>query len=214
MDEATRIHIFEPFFTTKELGKGTGLGLAMVHGFVTQSGGHIEVDSTLGRGTTFRIYLPRVEALVPSVPSLPDPTDLLRVPRGNETILLVEDEDSVRTLSRLVLESLGYTVLEARDGQEGVQIAQQHCGPIDLLVTDMVMPRMSGRQMAELLTQSRPGLQILFTSGYPDEAVHRQGSFEPSQAFLQKPFTPLRLARRVREVLDGLQTRPLPSQER
>jgi PAS domain S-box-containing protein len=200
MDETTRARIFEPFFTTKGPGKGTGLGLAMVYGFVKQSGGHVEVYSEWGRGTTFKVYLPRAEQTTPSAKA---PPDLLKVPGGTETVLLVEDEDAVRTLSRLVLQSSGYTVLEARDGQEAVWVAQQHQGPIHILVTDLVMPRMSGRQLADLLTQARPHVRTLFMSGYTDEAVLRHGVLEASVAFLQKPFSPIGLARRVREVLDA-----------
>jgi len=199
VDEATRTRIFEPFFTTKQPGKGTGLGLAMVYGFVKQSGGHIEVYSELGHGTTLKVYLPRAEDATPSVESARAP---LEKPRGTETVLLVEDEDAVRALSRLVLQSSGYTVLEARDGQEAVWVAQQHQGPIHILVTDLVMPRMSGRQLADLLAKTMPRMRILFMSGYTDEAMLRHGVLEASVAFLQKPFTPGGLARKVREVLD------------
>jgi PAS domain S-box-containing protein len=205
MDAMTRARIFEPFFTTKEIGKGTGLGLAMVYGFVKQSGGHVEVYSEPGHGTTFKVYLPRAEAAVRSAKSS---QGVLRVPKGAETVLLVEDEDAVRTLSRLILESNGYTVLEARDGQEGVWVGQQHPGPIHLLVTDLVMPRMSGRQLADRLTQARPHMRVLFISGYTDEAAMRQGVLEPDLDFLQKPFSPISLARKVREVLDAKERGP------
>ncbi len=200
MDEATRARVFEPFFTTKEVGKGTGLGLAMVYGFVKQSGGHVEVESEVGRGTAFKVYLPRAEAAGPSARSSPN---VLEAPRGSETVLLVEDEDSVRTLSRLVLQSSGYTVLEARDGQEGLRVAQQHPGPIHVLVTDLVMPRMSGRQLADVVSQARPGVRVLFLSGYTDEAMAQHGALEAGLAFLQKPFSPISLVRKVREVLDA-----------
>jgi two-component system cell cycle sensor histidine kinase/response regulator CckA len=203
MDEATKAHLFEPFFTTKEQGKGTGLGLAMVYGFVKQSGGHVEVESEPGRGTAFKVYLPRAEEAAGPAKSSPD---LHKMPKGTETVLLVEDEEAVRALSRLVLVSSGYTVLEARDGQEGVRVARQHTGPIHALVTDLVMPGMSGRQLAELLVRDRPDLRILFMSGYTDEAVMRQGVPESGFAFLQKPFSPLGLARKVREVLDATET--------
>jgi two-component system, cell cycle sensor histidine kinase and response regulator CckA len=195
MDESTRSRIFEPFFTTKEPGKGTGLGLAMVYGFVKQSGGHIDVETELGRGTTFKLYLPcsDTSADLESGASAP-----VAAPRGAETILLVEDEDAVRSLSRLALQASGYTVLEARNGQEGFFVAQQHAGPIHVLVTDVVMPRMSGRQLVELLAPVRPQMRTLYISGYSDEAL----SFETDTCFLQKPFTPMSLARKVREVLD------------
>ncbi len=198
MDEATKARIFEPFFTTKESGKGTGLGLAMVYGFVKQSGGHIEVTSQPGLGTTFTIYLPRAYDTTPSLPA----TSGLTVPKGSETVLLVEDEAAVRGLSKIVLQANGYTVLEAEDGHEALQIARQHRDPIHLLVTDVVMPRVNGRRLADLLLQTRPDLRILFMSGYTDEAEIRQGALEPGVAFLQKPFSPMTLARKVREVLD------------
>src|SRR5262249_17473333 len=167
MDDDTKAHVFEPFFTTKGPGKGPGLGLAMAYGFVKQSGGHIEVESQLGRGTSFKIYLPRAEqASSSAVPARDRPG----IPRGAETILLVEDEPAVRNLSRLVLQSCGYTVLEAQDGEEAVAVAQQYTGPIHVLVTDVVMPRMNGLQLAKQLAQSRPDVRILFMSGYTDEA--------------------------------------------
>ncbi|MBI3411063.1 MAG: PAS domain S-box protein [Planctomycetes bacterium] len=200
MDEATKARIFEPFFTTKGPGKGTGLGLAMVYGFVKQSGGHVEMSSEWGHGTTFTVYLPRAEETTPSAKMFPD---VPRVSKGAETVLLVEDEDAVRTLSRLVLQSNGYTVLEARDGLEAIRVAQRHQGPIHILVTDLVMPRMSGRQLADLLAQARPHARVLFMSGYTDETVLRHGVPEVSVAFLQKPFNPIDLAWKVREVLDS-----------
>jgi PAS domain S-box-containing protein len=204
MDELTRARIFEPFFTTKPAGEGTGLGLAMVYGFVKQSGGHVEVSSEPGRGTTFTLYLPLTQAPAPEPRPAPDPA---RVPTGTETVLLVEDEDAVRRLSARVLRSRGYTVLEARDGEEAQRLATEHPGHIDLAVTDLVMPRMSGRQLADVLATVRPRLRILFMSGYTDEAVLRQGVHESSVDFLQKPFGPSELARKVREVLDADTTR-------
>jgi two-component system, cell cycle sensor histidine kinase and response regulator CckA len=199
MDEATQARIFEPFFTTKGPAKGTGLGLAMVYGFVKQSGGHIEVDSEPGRGTTFKIYLPRADETTPAAKSARD----LKVPHGTETVLLVEDEDAVRTLARYVLRSSGYNVLEAGTGQEAVEIAMAYENAIDLLVTDVVMPGMSGRQLADSLVLTRPDIRILFMSGYTDEAILRHNVLEASIAFLQKPFSPTGLARKVREVLDA-----------
>ncbi|HXG10727.1 MAG TPA: response regulator [Gemmataceae bacterium] len=200
MDEKTKARIFEPFFTTKEVGKGTGLGLATVYGIVKQSGGHIEVYSEVGLGTTFKIYLPGAEEGEPSGTSA---ACLFPVPRGTETVLLVEDEEGVRTLGRIALQSHGYTVLEARTGEEALAVARQHQAPLDLLVTDVVMPKMGGRQLAALLTAAQPTLRVLYLSGYTDDAVFRHGVLPAGVAFLQKPFTPTTLARKVREVLDG-----------
>jgi CheY-like chemotaxis protein len=199
MDEATKARIFEPFFTTKEAGKGTGLGLAMVYGTVKQSGGHIEVYSELGRGTTFKIYLPRLAEPVPSAAPAPAPAP---VPGGSETVLLVEDQDEVRALARAALEASGYQVLEARNGPEALALAQQHTGPLHLVITDVVMPKMSGRQVAEQLAVLCPGIKVLYCSGYTDETVVRHG-VPAGTVFLQKPFTPATLARKVREVLDA-----------
>jgi signal transduction histidine kinase len=199
MDEETRARIFEPFFTTKEVGKGTGLGLATVYGIVRQSGGSIEVDSAPGRGTTFKIYLPRLagEAAQAGGSEL-GPHAL---PRGTATVLLVEDEEGVRSLGGLALRSAGYTVLEARDGEEALGVCQRHPGPIDLLVTDAVMPNLSGRQLAERVAPVRPGLKVLYMSGYTDDTVFRHGVREAEIAFLQKPFTPRVLVHKVHEVL-------------
>jgi PAS domain S-box-containing protein len=199
MDESVRGRIFEPFFTTKEQGKGTGLGLAMVYGFVIQSGGHIEVESEPGAGSTFRLYLPRDEAGATPARGIPEAEPQIR---GTETLLLVEDDESVRSLSRLILQSYGYTVLEASNGEDGLRVAQGHAGPIQLLVTDLVMPRMSGRRLADVLGAARPGLKVLLLSGYTDETVIRHDVVRSGFAFLHKPFTAMALARRVREVLD------------
>ncbi len=200
MDAATQARIFEPFFTTKGPGRGTGLGLAMVYGFVKQSGGHIDVQSAVGRGATFRIYLPRTDETIPAGKSAPQ--DFAMLPRGTETILLVEDQDAVRNFARKVLLSRGYSVLEARDGDEGLRVAQQFQASIHLLLTDVIMPRMSGPRLAELLTHDRPGLRVLFVSGYTEEAMTHSGVPERGSAFLQKPFNPVQLAQKVREVLD------------
>ena len=200
MDAATKARIFEPFFTTKEQGKGTGLGLAMVYGFVKQSGGHIAVYSEPGLGTTFKIYLPRVPGIATPRKLHPGP---VKLPKGNEMILLVEDEDGVRALARHVLQTCGYTVIEASHGKEAMRIAEQRSGPIHLLITDVVMPQgMGGRQVAEALRVKHPEARVLFVSGYTDDAVVRHGVLEEKANFLQKPFTPASLAHKVRDVLD------------
>jgi len=197
MDEATRARIFEPFFTTKPTGEGTGLGLAMVYGFVKQSGGHVEAYSEAGHGSTFRIFLPRVFNEHVTAPA-PDETTILK---GHETILLVEDEEAVRTLTGRVLRLAGYTVLVARHGPEAIRIAGEYEGAIQLLATDLVMPRMSGLEVASQLVQTRPDIRILLMSGYPNEAAMRHG-VPAGSALLQKPFNSAALARAVRQVLD------------
>jgi signal transduction histidine kinase len=195
-----KARIFEPFFTTKEVGKGTGLGLATVHGIVKQSGGHLEVYSEVGRGTVFKIYLPRHGEPV-ATPARAEAAEPL-APHGTETVLLAEDELTLNGMARLILESKGYTVLSADDGAEALELGRRHQGSIDLLLTDVVMPQMSGRELAEQLAALRPGLKVLYMSGYTDEAVVRHGALETGAAFLQKPFAPAVLARKVREVLD------------
>jgi len=201
MDGKIQQHIFEPFFTTKELGKGTGLGLATVYGIVKQSGGNIEVDSKEGAGTTFRVYLPRVaEEQSEEVEIINASAEL---PAGTETILLVEDEELVRKLSRKMLETCGYTVIEARNGLEALEISENGKCKIDLLMTDVVMPKMGGRELAEKLSVKLPNLRILFTSGYTDDAVVRNGIIETNTNFLQKPFTFDALNRKVRKLLDA-----------
>jgi two-component system cell cycle sensor histidine kinase/response regulator CckA len=203
MTPEVKAHTFEPFFTTKEIGKGTGLGLAMVHGVVKQSGGHIEVDSEVGRGTTFRIYLPRLEQA--AADSRPNPAEVV-APGGRETVLLAEDEAGVRTLARMILESNGYTVLAAGTPGEATDLAARHEGALDLLVTDVIMPQMNGRQLAGLLRTLHPGLKVLYISGYDPTGLHEgvlgPGTPENGTAFLEKPFTPTALARKVRELLD------------
>jgi CheY-like chemotaxis protein len=204
MDAATMTQIFEPFFTTKEQGRGTGLGLAMVFGIVKQSGGEIRVTSELGWGTTFKIYLPLAErgAGNPSGASMLASRKELP-PQGSETVLLVEDEAAVRLLASTVLTSLGYTVLIASGGAEALAIAQGHPGALDLLLTDMVMPEMGGREVADRLSGGQPGLKVVYMSGFPLEARLRQRTIEAGAAYLQKPFTPLVLARKVRATLDS-----------
>src|SRR5213080_1623524 len=200
MDETTQAHLFEPFFTTKEVGKGTGLGLATVYGIVKQSGGYIWVYSEVGHGTTVKVYLPRV----PGVAEAPAPAAEPKPVRGgDETVLLVEDAAPVRTLARRSLEARGYRVLEAADGPSALQLSARHLEGIDILVTDVVMPGMSGRELAERLAPERPSMKVLYTSGYTDDAMVRQGVLSAGVAFLQKPFVPDTLARKVREVLDG-----------
>ena len=200
MDEQTQARIFEPFFTTKGVGKGTGLGLATVYGIVKQSGGFIWVYSEPGRGTSFKVYLPRVDEPLEPVAA---PVDKAEPRRGTETVLVVEDAASVRMVSRQVLERYGYLVLEAPDGETALRLAAKHRGPIHLLLTDVVMPGLSGRQLAEQLAQLRPDIKTLFASGYAANAIAHHGILDSGIAYLPKPFTPETLARRVREVLDS-----------
>ena len=200
MDEETRLHIFEPFFTTKEQGKGTGLGLSMVYGIVRQSGGNIWVYSEEGRGTTFKIYFPRVLA---SAEDYRRSSQVLDVPHGSETILLVEDAELVRNLTRQVLETAGYRVLEAANAEAAIDLCERINGDrIDLLLTDVVMPGMSGNEMSRILLAKQPGMPVLYMSGYTDDAIVQHGVLEAGINFLQKPFTPGALASKVREVLD------------
>jgi len=195
----TRAHLFEPFFTTKGPGQGTGLGLATVYGIVKQSDGHIWVYSEPGRGTTFKVYLPRVDATVdPMMPEL----DLQADTHGHETILLVEDAPAVRALAHDVLTAQGYTVLEAEHGREALRIAKQYAGPIHLLLTDVVMPEMNGRDLVEQLAPIRPSIAIIYMSGYTDTVVVHHGGLDPGAAFLQKPFTPSALVGKIRQLLD------------
>jgi signal transduction histidine kinase len=199
MDAATRSRIFEPFFTTKAPGRGTGLGLSTVHGIVKQSGGEIDVESEPNRGAKFRIYLPRVAAS----PAAETEAVTAAAPLGDETILLVEDEEAVRDLARSILESAGYTVLAAAGGEAALDIARRHPGPIHVLLTDVVMPEMSGRELARRLGEERPGAKVLFMTGYGYEAVGPGGLLEEGAELMEKPFTPAVLLRRIAAVLRG-----------
>jgi PAS domain S-box-containing protein len=199
MDDETKARAFEPFYTTKPKGKGTGLGLATVYGIVKQSGGYVWSYSEPGRGATFKIYLPRVDALVESAAIAPVERGSVR---GSETIILCEDQEDVRSLTYRILAAHGYEVIVAASGQEALRLAEEWRRRIHLLVTDVVMPGMSGREVALLLGPAHPTMKVLYLSGYPDESIARHGVLEPGVAFLQKPFTAEMLARRVREVLD------------
>jgi signal transduction histidine kinase/ActR/RegA family two-component response regulator len=199
MDAMTQAHIFEPFFTTKEVGKGTGLGLATVYGIVKQSEGTIWLYSEVGRGTAFKIYLPCAEAFIKEVEVEADDFESLE---GTETVLLVEDEDVVREMATEILRDSGYHVLEAKSGLEAMILERQHSGVIHLMLTDVVMPQISGRELAEQLTPLRREMKVLYMSGYTDDAIVHHGVLEEGTAFISKPFTPTALARKVREILD------------
>ncbi len=201
MTAEVKAHLFEPFFTTKGPERGTGLGLSTVYGIVTQMGGHITVYSEPEKGTTFRVYLPRRIAGIGSTPSQPQ---RFEIPVGDETILLVEDNATIRQLTRIVLESYGYTVLEAENGLRALEAAGAATRHIDLVITDVVMPRMGGRQLVERLRAARGALRVLYMSGYTDEVVVRYGEIQAGDPFIQKPFSPAGLANKVRLVLDEL----------
>jgi len=197
MDAATRSHVFEPFFTTKEPGKGTGLGLSTVYGIVAQSGGHIGVDSALGAGSAFSVYLPAVDA---QAAAEEEPSRDEGTLRGAETVLLVEDDAGVRALAELVLSRYGYTVLIAGDGSEALSVAAGHDGRIDVLVTDVVMPRMKGPELAEAIVRLRPGIRVLYVSGYTDAMELPENAVGD---VVPKPFSEETLVRKVRETLDA-----------
>jgi CheY-like chemotaxis protein len=200
MDPELQSRIFEPFFTTKEPGKGTGLGLSTVYGIVQQSGGHVGVRSAPGRGATFTVLLPR-HAGADTTPAVRP--DRRRLPGGTETLLLVEDEAAVRSSARRLLERNGYTVLEARHGGDALRIADESERPIDLVLTDLVMPEMGGRELVERLRAHRPALKVVFMSGYTEKAIAVDGVMPPHTGFVEKPFTVEQLMRRVREILDA-----------
>jgi len=200
MSPETQAHMFEPFFTTKAKGQGTGLGLATVYGIVKQSAGFIWVYTEPGQGTTFKIYLPRVAQLperrVASAHADTAPME------GTETVLLAEDEAAVRAVARQALQRHGYAVLEAQSGEAALDLAQRHSGRIHLLLTDVVMPGMSGRALALRLAAQRPDMRTIYMSGYTDDAITRHGVLEHGVTYVQKPFSPDALVRKVREVLD------------
>lgn len=201
MDASTQSRIFEPFFTTKGIGKGTGLGLATVYGIVRESGGHIDFSSEVGRGTTFNIYFPSAGPAEADAAT----ENAREMPTGKGTVLLVEDDDSVREVIRLILQSLGYSVLEARGGAEALELSASFRGPLDLLLTDVVMPGMNGREVAEAVDKQRPGVKVLYVSGYTDDAVVRHGVLRAEAAFLRKPLTSVALGEKVRSLL-GVQS--------
>jgi PAS domain S-box-containing protein len=206
MDETIRLQVFEPFFTTKEVGKGTGLGLSTAYGIIRQSGGWIDVSSEVGIGTSFKVYLPRIDAsAVPEEIRIGVPTG-----GGSETVLLAEDQEAVRSLARIALTEFGYKVIEASDGDGAMSLAGAYAGEIHLLLTDVVMPGMDGRELSERLKKLRPTLKVLFMSGYTADVIAERGVIERGVAFLHKPFGPEELAQKVREVLDAS---PLPNLE-
>jgi CheY-like chemotaxis protein len=212
MSEKVKAHLFEPFFTTKPPGQGTGLGLSTVYGIVKQTGGNIAVRSEEGRGTSFIVYLPAAEGAREEEPGkAPEKVPTLRC---RETVLLVEDEDMVRRLIAQVLASQGYTVLEAGSGPQALELVAGHTGNIELLLTDVVMAGMSGRELSEKLLRLRPDLKVLYMSGYTDDAILRHGVLQNSTAFLGKPFSPGTLIRKLREVLENLDADGGPAQPR
>ncbi len=204
MTDEVKNRIFDPFFTTKKIGQGTGLGLSTAYGIVKQSGGFIAVFSEPGEGTTFEVYLPRAEAKDQALQDEPQFTDL----RGHETILIVEDEKAVRKLTSRILSSAGYTVLSAANGGEALLECDRHAGKIHLVLTDVVMPRMSGKELSARLTKVYPDLKVLFMSGYTDNAIVQHGILDEGTHFLAKPFTSPELLKKIRVVLTDKDTSP------
>jgi two-component system, cell cycle sensor histidine kinase and response regulator CckA len=200
MSPETQAHIFEPFFTTKESGHGTGLGLSTVYGIVKQSGGYIWVYSEPGKGSTFKVYLPRVEA--PAEKNI-EPAKIPAARKGNETVLLVEDEEAVRELTEMILTTNGYAVLSAKSAAEAEEFSAHHSGEIHLVLTDIMMPGTSGRELARRIVARHPRARVLYMSGYTDNVLAQGGVLEEGVSFLQKPFTPAVLAQKVRDVLDS-----------
>ena len=199
MDEKTQAHIFEPFFTTKEKGKGTGLGLATVYGIVKQSGGYVWVYSEPGHGTTFKIYLPKIEDETAAA-NQGGLADSQSMPRGSGVVLLVEDEKGVRDLTREYLEMSGYKVLDAENGHTALELSALHAGPIDLLITDVVMPGINGKELADRVITIRPGIKVLYMTGYTDQAIVHRGTLAAGAVLLQKPFTLATLASKLRDI--------------
>jgi CheY-like chemotaxis protein len=206
MDAETVARVFEPFFTTKDPGSGTGLGLSTVYGIVKQSNGYVAVDSEPGRGTVVTVFLPRVPAAAEPAPK-EEPSGTATARGGSETVLVVEDEEIVRSLVRELLEGLGYTVLDARDGDEALAVLGRGTPAIDLVITDLVMPRLNGRELARRVYDLRPDASVLLVSGYAGDTATADGPLEPGTAFLGKPFTGVELAEKVRELLDAAPTR-------
>jgi CheY-like chemotaxis protein len=201
MDEDVRAHLFEPFFTTKEPGQGTGLGLATVHGIVRQSGGHVWAYSEVGKGSSIKIYVPAVGEAAERLPPKVSDTDGL--PAGTETVLVAEDDDAVRAVTVEALRRVGYTVLAAPSGEEALALAGSHDGEVHLLLTDVVMPGLGVRELVAALAALHPGARVLYMSGYTDDAINHQGLLEPTVNYIEKPFTPAKLIRHVRRLLDG-----------
>jgi CheY-like chemotaxis protein len=202
MDEATRRRIFEPFFTTKEVGKGTGLGLSMVYGIIKQHKGFITVSSEPGKGTVFSIYLPLAAGAAPAAAAAAEKKAPLNVSRGGETVLLAEDDQVVRNLTKMVLENFGYRVIEAVDGEDAVKKFNGQSTAIDLLVFDVIMPKKNGKDAYLEIKQVRPDIRVLFTSGYTADVIHQKGILDPDMVFIMKPISPSMLLGKVREVLD------------